>query len=250
MISEKQFASGFPCFWTERLPFLTPQVVTEMNIRRRVLKDAEGEPLEPFSRRGDNSQNDFIAEAAFELFVVAVRQNVTVLSLAKDRNLLTEVANNSIARLLGLREYWRSIGQRFPKTTSEESVALATRIEDYFAKEAGPEKIFIQPRFKGCGILDSCYGDVLVGTSLYELKIVDRSLRSTDLRQLLIYAALNQRSQQYRINTVVVVNPRRGTEYKFAVEPLIQRISGHTPTELFHRITEFLIDFDAMHKAS
>jgi hypothetical protein len=96
-------------------------------------------------------------------------------------------------------------------------------------------------------LLDSCYGDVLAQNTLYEVKIVDRKLRSTDIRQLLIYCALNYNSRQFDIQAVSILNPRRGVEYIFKLERLTERIANRTPADLFHEITDFLFNFESMH---
>lgn len=77
--------------------------------------------------------------------------------------------------------------------------------------------------------------------------MVDRNLRSTDLRQVLIYCALNYYSQQYDIQAVSIVNPRRGVEYAFRLDKLTERIANKTPPELFHMMTEFLLNFESTH---
>ncbi len=206
--------------------------------------------MNPFSSGSDNSQNDFMAETAFEMFTKAVETGKDVLTLAEDQKLLTDVAGNAISRLLGLKTYWRSIKQKFPKTATEESIALAVRMEDYFAGRPAERPLVIQPRFKGCGILDSCYGDILAGSCLYESKMVDRNLRSADLRQLLIYCALNYGSRQYVIDRVAVLNVRRATVYDFTVEALARRAARKSAPELFHHITDFLCNFETMHQTT
>jgi len=250
MISEKEFANGFAGFWSECLPFLTPQLIGEMNLAHEVLEDSEGEIVKPFRSGEDNSQNDFIAETAFELFAKAVKTGKDVLSLAEDQQLLADVASNSMSRLLGLRSYWRSIRQKFPKTTTEESVALAVRFEDFFNNRSAERPIIMQPRFKGCGILDSCYGDILASTCLYESKMVDRNMRSIDLKQVLIYCALNYRSQQYTIERVAVLNVRRAVVYEFTVDELARRAARKSAPEVFHQIADFLCNFETMHQTA
>ena len=250
MISEKEFASGFPGFWSECLPFLTPQLVAEFNVKRTVVFDNSRVALKPLDSAGDNSQNDFVAETAFELFATAVKKGKEVLVLAEDQKLLGDIASNSTARLLGLRVYWTSIKRKFPKNPTEEAIALATRIETFFARDIESGQIIIQPPFKGCGILNSCFGDVLASRSLCELKTVDRNLRSTDIRQVLIYCALNYKSRQYDIGTVTILNPRRAVRFTFKVEALVARVSRRTSTEVFHQITDFLSDFELMHQMS
>lgn len=246
MISEKEFAGGFPGFWAEALPFLTPQVVGDLNRAGRPLAGATGAKLKPLKREGDASESDFVAETAFELFATVVASGRDVLSLAADRKLLGEIASNSISRLLGLRTYWKEIGRKFPKTPDEEAVVLATRMEDFFSEGISSGRVTVQPVFKGCGILDSCFGDVLCPGTLYEIKTVDRNLRSSDLRQALTYCALNYRSKQYQIETVSILNPRRAVEHRFKVEALAARIARRTSAELFHQITEFLANFELM----
>ena len=170
-----------------------------------------------------------------------------MLTLANDRKLLTDVGSNSISRLLGLKTYWRSIKQKFPKTATEESIALAVRMEDFFASRPKQRPLVIQPQFKGCGILDSCYGDILAGPCLYESKMVDRNLRSSDLRQLLIYCALNYKSHQYGIEHVAILNVRRATVYEFSMDSLARRVARTSAPEIFHHIIDFLSNFEALH---
>ncbi len=236
MISEKEFANGFGGFWSECLPFLTPQLVSEMNLAHEVLTGSDSRILRPFPTGGDNSQNDFLAETAFELFASAVKTGKDVLTLAEDQKLLTDVATSSISRLLGLKTYWRSIKQKFPKTVTEESIALAVRMEDFFAGRPKDRPLVIQPRFRGCGILDSCYGDILGGSCLYESKMVDRNLRSADLRQLLIYCALNYRSHQCLIDRVAALNVRRATVYEFTIDALARRAARKSAQSYFTRL--------------
>src|SRR5690606_22785783 len=120
------------------------------------------------------------------------------------------------------------------------AIELAKRLEKYFKNQEESKPILIQPRFKGCGLLDSCYGDILVSPTLYESKMVERNLRSVDLRQLLIYCALNYRSKQYQISDVAVINARRGMLYHFELDYLAKRVSGRTAPELLHHIADFL----------
>lgn len=249
MISEKKFAGGFAGFWAETIPFLTPEVIAEFNLRGTALTERRREWVKPLAGSGNSSNNDIIAETAFGLFAAASRQNKNVLALARDKALITEIRKNATERILGLRGYW-IVKQLDIKTPKDEIVELAKRLEDYFTCRRSERPIVVQPRFKGCGILDSCYGDLLTSECLYELKMVDRNLRSLDLRQVLIYCALNYRSRQYTFDKVAILNPRRGIEFRFTVEDLAGRVSGKTASELFHVITDFLCSFESMHQAS
>lgn len=248
MISEKQFASEFSGFWAETLPFLTPQAIAELNLSGTAMGDGRREWMKPLAGSGDNSNNDVIAETAFGLFAESLKANTPIVKLLEDAALIQRIEEGAKSRVLGLRrEAVLRAHSAQPRTS--ETIDLASRLETYF-EDYPLDSILIQPRFKGCGILDSCYGDILARKSLCELKMVDRNLRSADIRQVLTYCALNYRSSQYEIESVTILNPRRGLEFSFLVEDLAERASGKNASELFHQITTFLSDFETVHQPS
>lgn len=248
MISEKQFASAFSGFWAETLPFLTPQAIAELNLSGTSMGDGRREWMKPLAGSKDNSNNDVIAETAFGLFAESLKVDTPVAELLKDEALIKRIEKSAQGRIRGLRLEAASRTHSSPPRT-DEAIDLATRLETYF-EDYPLESIVIQPRFKGCGILDSCYGDILAKSILCEVKMVDRNLRSADIRQVLAYCALNYRSSQYEIRSVTILNPRRGVEFSFIVEELAERASGKNASELFHNITTFLSDFETVHHPS
>jgi hypothetical protein len=248
MISEKQFASEFSGFWAETLPFLTPQAIAELNLSGTAMGAGRREWMKPLTVSGDNSNNDVISETAFGLFAASLKAGTPIAKLVEDDATLQRIVESAKSRISGLRRE-AVIGAHSVQLKMDEAINLSMRLETYF-DDYPLDSIVIQPRFKGCGILDSCYGDVLARTSLCELKMVDRNLRSADIRQVLAYCALNYRSSQYEIDSVTILNPRRGLEFAFIVEELAERASGKNASELFHHITNFLSDFEAVHQPS
>ena len=248
MISEKQFANEFSGFWAETLPFLTPQAIAELNLSGTAMGDGRREWMKPLAGSGDNSNNDVIAETAFGLFAESLTAATSIAELLKDAARIQRIEESAKGRVFGLR---REVALRTHSAHlgTAEAIDLAMRLQTYF-EDYPIETIVIQPRFKGCGILDSCYGDILARKSLCEVKMVDRNLRSADMRQVLAYCALNYRSSQYEIDSVTILNPRRGLEFSFVVEELAERASGKNASELFHHITTFLSDFEAVHQPS
>jgi len=252
MISEKKFASGFSAFWTDCLPFLTAQAVAELNLNGEPLTDEYRGLVKPLSSL-EKSSNDVTAEAAFGLFVASVNSGTDVLSLAEDQQLIGNITSAAFGRVRltrdGLGRYWKE--KRHSLTTAnDEVVELAKRLENYFAPYRRRQSLILQPQFKGCGILDACYGDILAGHTLYELKMVDRNLRGLDLRQVMIYAALNHESEQFDIANISILNPRRGLEYSLTLEEFADRAARQTAAELCHKITNFLQDIESVHHAS
>lgn len=248
MISEKTFSNGFSGFWAESLPFLTPQAIAELNLSGTAMNDGRRDWMKPMASSSDNSNNDVIAETAFGLFAESLRGGKTVAELCEHSEVIQRIEDSAKGRIFGLRREGITSPARWHLNTNE-AINLATRLEIYFENHR-LESIVIQPRFKGCGILDSCYGDILAKKTLCELKMVDRNLRSADIRQVLAYCALNYRSSQYEIDSVTILNPRRGLEFSFNVEELAERASGKTASELFHQITTFLADFETIHQPS
>jgi hypothetical protein len=249
MISEKEFASGFTGFWGDCLPFLAPPLIAELNLSGVLLTESGRDWVKPLGASRDTSRNDVIAEMAFGLFVAALQESTPVAALVTNAVRIKEVADAAVDRIQGLRRRSTEEPQKIPIPATE-AFALAYRLEEYFEGRVPAEHITIQPRFKGCGILNSCYGDLFASKCLYELKCVDRNLRSVDLRQVLVYCALNYGSQQFDIAEVTILNPRRGIEFRFVVEDLASRVSGKTSAELFHQIRDFLSNFEVMHQAS
>jgi hypothetical protein len=247
MISERQFSEQFSGFWTQCLPFLTPQVVAEMNVQGNPMPDSRGFVAKPLEPTEDTSNNDLVADTGFGIFTAAIQSGKSVYSI-RNAELLKQISEGAVDRITRLRSIEGKARAKGLRGT-DDAFEIATRLEDFFEAE-GEDELKIQPRFKGCGILDSCYGDLLMGETLYEVKCVERNLRSIDIRQVLTYCALNYQSRQYEITEVCIVNPRRGISFRFGVESLAQQASGKNAAELLHQIGDFLMNFETIQHPS
>lgn len=248
MISDKQFSEDFSGFWAGCLPFLTPQAVAQLNLRGTSMPAGNGFVVKPLIGSSPNSNSDVVAEAAFGLFATAVQRKVTVVSVTRDGLLLESVIAGAVQRISAYRAFGNAVNPVAAPSVAD-ATELAIRLENYFsAKEFST--LAVQPRFKGSGILNSCYGDLLCDDCLYEVKMVDRNLRGVDLRQVLTYCALNSQSQQAVINSVAILNPRRGIIFQFNLDELAHYACRKTAAELFHEIIGFLGSFEAVHRAS
>lgn len=116
---------------------------------------------------------------------------------------------------------------------------LARRLAAFFWLRNRRDMEF-HPKFAGCGIIDDCFGDVLAGTELYEVKNVERGFRSVDLRQLLIYCALAYANQAPQVRSVCLVNARQGTFFLGDLEEVARGVSGNSATELMSQIIWFI----------
>jgi len=92
--------------------------------------------------------------------------------------------------------------------------------------------------YPGCGYIDESEGDVICGKTIYEVKTVDRRLRSVDIRQVITYAALNFISKKYEVENVGIFNPRRALFFEASLESVCSEISGRPAQELLADIVE------------
>ncbi len=124
-------------------------------------------------------------------------------------------------------------------TEVEESKLIAEKLFNYFFYYEKGEIITISPHFSGCGFVSDCYGDVLVGTTLYEVKSGERDFRISDLKQILIYLTLNYSSHKNIINQVGLVNPRLGNYIVLPVKDAIELASGQSTVDCFNELINF-----------
>ena len=72
------------------------------------------------------------------------------------------------------------------------------------------------------------------------MKAGDRHFRITDLRQIIIYLALNFYSQQYQLAKVALVNPRTGKNFECSIDILIESCSGRKSVDVFSDVIDFV----------
>ena len=192
---------------------------------------------EPLASGEDPRNRSFISELSFRIFSDYVQKGEMPPSTAPEfisENLIQEVIRY-IQRFSPVHS-----DERGGVSSSEvqEAVALAVRLHAYFSGTF--DRMTRQPRFAGCGTMSACEGDLLVSDILYEVKAGDRNFRTTDLRQLLIYCALNHAKPVYSIERIALINPRVGVYWSARLDSVARRISGTTVSQLLDNIIEFL----------
>jgi hypothetical protein len=112
-----------------------------------------------------------------------------------------------------------------------------SRMMRIFASDDSTSEIVAEPVFPGCGIIDTCIGDLLASNTLFEVKAGDRRFRSIDVRQLVTYATLNHISKRFEIRRVGLFNPRIGIRMEIGLDELCLEISGKNSVDLLTEIT-------------
>lgn len=238
MISAEQFARGRSSYWAERLPRLD-RFVRAVNIQG-------GRFSPPIDSEVDPERHAFVAELAFELLRVGIESGSS--PSAEERGLATTRVRRRVAALAGVQE--ATIAE--PSRAERDEVSRLRRGLRDFLGEHTPSRIVVGPRIAGCGIIDTCAADLLLerkpqpldrflseldraALRLFEVKIVERSFRAVDFRQLITYAAL-MNAEGDAPGAVGLVNPRRGTFFECTMTELAMDTAGLSADELLQRI--------------
>jgi hypothetical protein len=105
------------------------------------------------------------------------------------------------------------------------------------------DNIILNPFFPGCGIIDNCNGDILQHEKLIEIKAGKRNIEPSDLKQLIVYAALNwiSSTEKYQISELEIYNPRVGYIWRNQLDDFLNSITDIPKEDVFDQLTKYLI---------
>ncbi len=230
MISERNLARAFESVWQSLFPMLTPAFMRTFNedflkpIDTRHTGMARAVPVE-------SNSPDLVSEFGIQLARAVVEGNVLIEDVAEDPTVLSPAWNKAqavVARYEG----------ELPDLTEvpmfdvdrDEGLGLADNLVAFVGLIDGT--VQFSPSIPGANVLSQCEADLAVEDTLVEIKTVSRGFRSNDLRQLLVYLALDWvRGPQWRKGCLV--NPRRAVWADFEVDWLVRRLSGRPAADTF-----------------
>lgn len=248
MISERQLSRGFSRFWQELLPLLTPRFIRLFNESYvRPLKNPEGVDLRPLPVGLQNENPALVAEMSFYLAKLARKERKSIDEAAKSKELVA-AAKKSATALMDLYE-GDSKGDTFELSDAEadEAIQLASYYDSLYPIFSEDSPIEFSPAIPGAGFISSCFGDLSIADTLFEIKTVNRNLSGKDFRQLIIYLALQASTGKRRWTSAGFFNPRRGVIAEFEVDPVLFRLSGgKTPADVFGELVAFASSRDAI----
>ena len=222
MINERQFSFNFSNFWRTSLPNLEA-VLRALNLGCERIQ----RPLVP---QTDPQRRDLISETGFRLAASKWRGGRIE---ASD----VSAAYESAVSFLVAEAELAGAGSYPPLNADEQSEVLeiCRRIGE-FIRHRSPRLVRFFPEFPGMGLLGRCYGDMVIDSTVVEVKYVDRAFRSTDLKQAITYAALGSTSDKTGFDNIISYNPLRGTYIESEFYDLIFGASGRT-------VEDFKFDF-------
>ncbi len=240
MISELFFARERAGFWHELLP-MEEKFVREVNTLR----------TEQFARRVNSivphGDRDFVNELGFRIFKETASNHglFAVLSLRDETmRALVEATRVDIEALR------KDANRQFDPLVITaahigEARAIAQRLRKCFALEIIAGSLTFAPTFPGCGLVDEACGDIYTDEMLVEVKAGDRTFRATDLRQLLVYCALNQAASYFTITRLAMINPRHGAKAIFALEECCLQMAGEAAVDVLAAIIHEISSVEA-----
>lgn len=226
MTSETRFSAGYTSMWREVIPLSDGYWSMENMLTRRV--------AEPVLNRAPKEMRGLVNELAFIGFAELAESTYSV-SLQQILRTLTsniEVAVKYINRVSTAEDIRLTA---IDEACLSESAEICQRLLTFFPK--GVER-HIRPKFKGCGFINACEGDVLVGQSLFEVKAGDRGFRVSDMRQLLTYAALAYASDNLNFSRVGLFNPRTGMAWAKSLDEICIAVSGLKANDVLPKLIE------------
>lgn len=232
MITERTIAEKFTVIWKEHFPLLTPGFMKAFNethvktINRTSVPAIEG------------GRNDILSEVAFNIFQMVVENNLASSSFL-ERSITAPIALDT-AKVL-----WKA-----PELTEEELALTQDEIKEIvslvnnsleFAFKIGVNDCEFKPQLKGYGILSDLTADLSLGDTLYEFKTIKENFRSSHIKQVFLYLALQQVTGNVRWQYFGLYNPRKGTFCKLNIRNTIYELSGgKTPNEVFKDLLDSL----------
>ena len=221
MISETTFARGYSSFWMEYFPWLNSysQTVNAYQLNRI------SAPCPELDKAEHRSINNTIAFFCF--------RNIT-----SKLNCSLEETKDEVLQYM----------TRFPRNNvlTYEFNSYDQYIINGLLKNLQkiPEiNLLFDPFFSGCGIIDNCRGDILQGNKLIEVKSGNRNIQPADIKQLIVYLALDwiSSSNKYNIHQVEIYNPRVGFSWTTDTDDLFRSVTSFTKEEALEQLTKYLV---------
>ena len=228
MISEKTFIKNYVGFWNALFP-LRNTFVKGVN-----LKCSQRQTNIELSTQ--RRRFSFVSEVGFQIFALCKEQMIPVDAIVFKNDLYQQVEDKCQKKFESFQDDDIAIRDSLSKIEFDDAMKIAQSLNRKFPESS----IIVNPKFVGCSIIDTCYGDILTKDTLYEVKSVSRNFNISDFRQLITYCTLNYVSKQYNINSIGLYNPKRTMSYEIPLESFAYAVAGSSLSDIFWNIVNFI----------
>ncbi len=224
------------------MPLLTPSCVTLIN--RSYGENIEGcrpVDIELGIAQGSLNDQDLYAEVSFEVFRSSRLLKVECEEvIGKDATFL--LAWEAALRKIRLHRRVAAAEKPLDGTLPYRYIGAVCRRYEKFISQYECHDVVINPQLMGCGMLGMCEADISIDYRLIEVKTVSRSFSSRDIRQLIIYLALDSISGANRWSQAVLFNPRAARYVALEPRPIIEYVSaGRSSIDVYRSIESLLL---------
>lgn len=234
MINEKQFIAHYDSFWNDKLPFGDI-------FQRKINLEADNMGLGKLVNIVKGRRRSYISHVAFILYKYAVDYKIDLRLVKLTKRQQKEVEEKCYLQFKYYEKQIPNINSELIDIEWTEVYNLAKRVYIFYTDVCKNNNIIFSPKFDGCGVINSCNGDIFTNNCLYEIKMVERNFRVSDIRQLLVYCVLNSMQQNnYEIKEVCLLNPRSGQYFKTTIQNFSIMLSGKEYLSLFDEIYNFI----------
>jgi hypothetical protein len=240
MISEHKFVTSFTSAWREVMP-LGDNYWRKQNLlllpKQPIVKNVAAPDI-----RG------LVNELAFMSFCEILESSASHESLLPyskdmDKRIATTVTNSipSAVSYINRLPFTNEVSSDdIGHDCTSEAQYLVRNLLRFFPLNGAYE---LRPKFNGCGLLSACEGDLISNGCLYEIKAGDRPFRISDIRQLLVYAALAYANDSLSFDRIGLCNPRKGLIWVKSIDSVCQSVSGQRASEV---LANLILHFDSI----
>lgn len=226
MTSETKFATGFTSVWREVTPLSDGYWSVENMLTRRTAA--------PIPNRAPSDLRGAVNELAFIAFS-ELADGKSRIPREEVYATLKQSIPTAIAYINRISTSEKLIEEAIDEVCLREATQITLRLLTFFPLGT---KRHVRPKFRGCGIINACEGDVISGDHLYEVKAGDRPFRVSDLRQLLTYSALAYASNDLSFSRLGLFNPRTGKAWSKSLDEVCISISGLRANDVLPKLVE------------
>lgn len=231
MISELTLARGYSSFWKELLPG-GEYYIKNINAG---LKERVHPPID---KDDIPNRRALVNNIAYSLFNKIRNGEISnsQFGINEKYKMLDKIAAVEREKLLHLK--FLQINDALNQNEISIIIQMVNAMENRFRKYPN---LIIAPQFKGCGLLFEATGDLYYHETLVELKAGVRNFSILDIRQLIIYGALNSLATEgYNIKKYHIYNPRLGLEWIENVHEVSRNLAGCSIGEIYSEVINFI----------
>ena len=230
MISERTLARGFESVWKSLFPMLTPTFMRTFN--EDFLKSIASSCTNNFSTLQFKTESpEVVSEFGIQLAKNLVQSEISFEDIRVDRAAMTQAWNQAqslVSRYEGMPEI--EFETQLSENYIDQGIYLAKNL--IACTESIDGMIEFYPCIPGANAISRCEADLSIGETLVEIKTVSRKFRSRDLKQLLVYLALDWiRGAKWKKGCLL--NPKEANWADFEVDTLVRLLSGRSASDTF-----------------